>query len=227
MPVPALSPDRLVLEFLRRNRWDEWRARGAETLFTALSAAAFAGFALWVIDPWWSRLLAPRFAVDAHCARNAAGSCDCSGAGLASTSAAPRTGAGATGRLAGGDADCSGHARTGASTGGRTQHRDYAGGNAGTAGLGEPAHRSGGSAGGFDCARRGDRRRHWRSAAGDQRQASRHLESTAARGRGCNCARHRGPGAARRGAGADRRAPAAQCTVGGRWPSCCSHRLHR
>jgi hypothetical protein len=59
MPVPALSPDRLVLEFLRRNRWDEWRARGAETLFTALSAAAFAGFALWVIDPWWSRLLAP------------------------------------------------------------------------------------------------------------------------------------------------------------------------
>ncbi len=59
MPVPALSPDRLVLEFLRRNRWDEWRARAAESMFMALATAGFAGFALWVIDPLWPRLLAP------------------------------------------------------------------------------------------------------------------------------------------------------------------------
>lgn len=59
MPPSALSPDRLALDFLRRNRWDEWRARGAESLFMALATAGFAGFALWVIDPLWARLLAP------------------------------------------------------------------------------------------------------------------------------------------------------------------------
>ena len=59
MPPSALSPDRLILDFLRRNRWEEWRARGAESLFMALATAGFAGFALWVIDPLWSRLLAP------------------------------------------------------------------------------------------------------------------------------------------------------------------------
>lgn len=59
MPAPTLSPDRLIREFLHRNRWEEWRAHGAESLFTALASAGFAGFALWVIDPLWSRLLAP------------------------------------------------------------------------------------------------------------------------------------------------------------------------
>lgn len=59
MPAPALSPDRLTLDFLRRNRWEEWRARGPESLFMALATAAFAAFGLWVADPVWARLLAP------------------------------------------------------------------------------------------------------------------------------------------------------------------------
>ena len=58
MPATPSNPDRLILDFLWRNRWDEWRARAAESLFLALASAAFAGFALWLADPLWPRLLA-------------------------------------------------------------------------------------------------------------------------------------------------------------------------
>ena len=58
MPAPTAAPDLLVRDFLRHNRWARWRARAAETLFSALALAAFAGFGLWVADGLWTRLLA-------------------------------------------------------------------------------------------------------------------------------------------------------------------------
>lgn len=48
----------MVRDSLRRNRWARWRAHAAESAFSALALTAFAGFALWVGDGLWTRLLA-------------------------------------------------------------------------------------------------------------------------------------------------------------------------
>ncbi len=52
------NPDLLVRAYLRSNRLAQWRARAAETAFSALALATFAGFALWVCDALWTRALA-------------------------------------------------------------------------------------------------------------------------------------------------------------------------
>lgn len=59
MALSSINPDLLVRDFLRHNRWSQWRARAAETAFSALALLVFAGFALWVGDSLWTRLLAP------------------------------------------------------------------------------------------------------------------------------------------------------------------------
>ena len=58
MPVLPVNPDLLVRDFLRRNRWAQWRERAGETAFSALALAAFAAFALMVGDALWTRMLA-------------------------------------------------------------------------------------------------------------------------------------------------------------------------
>lgn len=57
MPAHLINPDLLVRDYLRHNRWLQWRARAAETAFSALALLAFAAFALWVGDAMWTRLL--------------------------------------------------------------------------------------------------------------------------------------------------------------------------
>jgi hypothetical protein len=57
MPSVPANPDLLLHRYLWRNRAERWRAQTAESVFTAIAAAAFIGFGLWMADPLWARLL--------------------------------------------------------------------------------------------------------------------------------------------------------------------------
>jgi hypothetical protein len=57
MSTTTANPELLLHRHVWSNRVQHWRAQAAESAFTALAAAAFIGFGLWIADPLWPRLL--------------------------------------------------------------------------------------------------------------------------------------------------------------------------
>ena len=54
-----MTADLLQQRFALHNRWMEWRAEPAQSLFLVAAAAIFVVFALVVLDPLWARIFAP------------------------------------------------------------------------------------------------------------------------------------------------------------------------